>query len=334
MSNPELIILDVGHGNCALLRDTNGVVLIDCPPGSVLLELLESLGITEISHVLISHADQDHIAGLSQLLLNVTVNNIHLNSDWVRKTETWLDILSALGDARKRAGVTLEAQLTTTTTGRPNVGEVFVQILAPSPEIALAGVGGKDLSEKKLNANSMSAVVALVYGARRAVILAGDLDLVGLNNIVQDTSCLEADILVFPHHGGRPGQGVDSKEFARQLCELVKPKCVIFSIDRSRHNNPKDEIVEGVLLAVPNVHIICTQLSQKCAKDLPTEAPDHLTGLPASGRAGNKCCGGTIRLVFGEDSDDYAPSPKSHQNFVAQYPGSICRQFLNEQADP
>lgn len=32
MEFPELIILDVGHGNCALLRDTEGTVLIDCPP--------------------------------------------------------------------------------------------------------------------------------------------------------------------------------------------------------------------------------------------------------------------------------------------------------------
>jgi len=74
MSLPELIIFDVGHGNCALLRDTNGVVLIDCPPGNILMEALKKFAITEISHVLISHADQDHIAGLPQLLLNIKVN--------------------------------------------------------------------------------------------------------------------------------------------------------------------------------------------------------------------------------------------------------------------
>lgn len=33
MDSPELIILDVGHGNCALIRDANDAMVIDCPPG-------------------------------------------------------------------------------------------------------------------------------------------------------------------------------------------------------------------------------------------------------------------------------------------------------------
>jgi beta-lactamase superfamily II metal-dependent hydrolase len=331
MSFPELIILDVGHGNCALLRDKEGVTLIDCPPGSILFELLESLEITKISNIIISHADQDHIAGLPQLLLSTKVENIHLNSDWIRETQNWREICSALKDARKHAGVKIETSLTTATTGRHNVGEVSVEILAPTPELALVGVGGKDLLGSKLTANSMSAVVSLSHGDRKVAILAGDLDQVGLNNLIQEGSCLKHDILVFPHHGGRPGQGVDGKEFARQLCEKIKPKCVIFSIDRSRHNNPRDEIIEGVLSAVPDVHIVCTQLSRKCAKNLPEEEPMHLTNLPARGRIEKKCCGGTIRLIFGEDSDTYIPSPESHQDFISRYPESICRQFLPEQ---
>lgn len=200
MEFPELIILDVGHGNCALLRDTEGTVLIDCPSGSILPETLSHLGITEISHVLISHADQDHVAGIPQLLLNesIKVNNIHLNSDWLRNTEIWKDVLIALGDARRRSGVKVKAELTTSTTGELNVGQVSIEVLAPVPELALAGVGGKDLAGKTLRANSMSAVVSLVYNARKVAILAGDLDQTGLNNMLKETEDLQADVLVFP----------------------------------------------------------------------------------------------------------------------------------------
>jgi beta-lactamase superfamily II metal-dependent hydrolase len=329
MRFPELIILDVGHGNCALLRDTEGVVLIDCPPGSVLPETLSHLGITEITHVLISHADQDHIAGIPQLLLNqdVRVHNIHLNSDWLRDTEIWRDVLSALSEAEQRSGVNIEAQLTTRTTGRLDVGQVSIQVLAPSPVLALSGVNGRDLAGRRLRANSMSAVVALVHNTRRVAILAGDLDQIGLDNVLEESVDLQADILVFPHHGGRPGARVDGRAFAQQLCNLVKPQLVIFSIDRSLHKNPNNEIVEGVLSAVPETHIVCTQLSEKCAVNLPGGEPSHLNKLPAKGFIGKKCCGGTIQIEMRRDISAYTPSVHSHREFVTGFSNSLCRKF-------
>ena len=57
MDSPELIILDVGHGNCALIRDANNVIVVDCPPGGTLAETIENLAIKEILHILISHSD-------------------------------------------------------------------------------------------------------------------------------------------------------------------------------------------------------------------------------------------------------------------------------------
>jgi beta-lactamase superfamily II metal-dependent hydrolase len=328
MSLPELIILDVGHGNCALIRDTDGVVLVDCPSGSVLLEALEHFNISEISHVLISHADKDHIAGLPQLLLTVKVHCIHLNSDWLRNTDIWMDTLSALADARKNHGVKVEPQLTMATTGRLDVGAVGIEILAPSPELALSGVGGRDLESKKLSANTLSAVVSLVYNERRIAILSGDLDQIGLNNLINEHIDLRADILVFPHHGGRPGAGANSQAFARSLSALVKPNLVIFSIDRSLHKNPNDEIVKGILQSIPKTHIMCTQLSEKCAKNTPNINPSHLGSLPSRGFIDNKCCGGTISIKFGECSA-FTPQLAAHKDFVIQYPNAICRRFAD-----
>ena len=91
MDLPELIILDVGHGNCAVLRDTEGVIVIDCPCGNTLKEILKYREIQEISHILISHADADHIAGIVDLLLdeNFRIHNIHLNPDAIKKSYIW-----------------------------------------------------------------------------------------------------------------------------------------------------------------------------------------------------------------------------------------------------
>ena len=61
MIRPNLTILDVGHGNAAVLADTGGVVVIDCGKGGTLLDYLETVGIKKVDVLLISHADSDHI---------------------------------------------------------------------------------------------------------------------------------------------------------------------------------------------------------------------------------------------------------------------------------
>ena len=55
----HIAILDVGHGNCAVLEDEEGVVVIDAGPGGSLLQYLEDRRIEVIDLVLLSHADQE-----------------------------------------------------------------------------------------------------------------------------------------------------------------------------------------------------------------------------------------------------------------------------------
>ena len=330
MSLPELIILDVGHGNCAILRDTNGVIIIDCPQGVTLIETLENLSIKEISHILISHADADHIAGIINLLSNETIkiNNVHLNPDLSRETEIWRDLLIALKDARLRLGTVVYTELTTRKTGELNVGQVLVEILAPTPELALVGGVGRTVDERRLNPNSTSAVVGLVHDSHRVAILGADIDRVGLDQLLNERSELKADILVFPHHGGRPG-GADGRTFAQKLCDLVKPNLVIFSIGRGKFENPREEIVEGVVTSVPKAHILCTQLSRNCADSVPDSEPPHLNALPARGRGrtSNSCCGGTVSIKIAGNKTTYAAGIAAHQQFINRLSHPLCRRF-------
>ncbi|MEG4346170.1 MBL fold metallo-hydrolase [Microcoleus sp. A003_D6] len=329
MSLPELIILDVGHGNCAILRDTNGVIIIDCAHGVTLIETLENLCIQEISHILISHADADHIAGIINLLSNETIkiNNVHLNPDLLRKTEIWKDLITALTDAQQRFGTVLSSELTTTKTGQLNVGQVMVEILAPTPQLALVGGVGRTVDERRLNPNSTSAVIGLVHNTHRVAILGADIDQVGLDELLKERSELKADILVFPHHGGRPG-GADGKAFAQQLCDLVKPNLVVFSMGRGRFDNPREEIVEGVVSSVPMAHILCTQLSNKCAGSVPDLDPRHLNTLPARGRTSNSCCGGTVSIKIAGNQTNYAADIAAHKEFIDyRVYNPVCRRF-------
>src|SRR6266849_6543639 len=266
---PELIILDVGHGNCAILRDTKTVTVIDCPPALTLLETLERLGISTVDQVLISHADLDHIGGLVNLLEDVTVRNVYINPDADKKSRTWKDIRIALGLAEDR-GTEIHVGLTTQLTKKINSGQIEIEILAPSTEVALSGAGGDD---------------------------------------------------------------TEGQEFAQKLCALVKPHLILFSLDRNRFGNPREDIMRGVLSAAPDAHIVCTQLSRKCAAVLPDSNFNHLTTLPALGRAKGKCCGGTISIKINGKQTIYAPLLTLHRDFVSDkgtVPEPMCLQRLSK----
>src|SRR5260221_689251 len=102
MASPKLAVLDVGHGNCAVLRDRGGSIVFDAGIGSTLEEYLATNGITEIVALLISHADADHLGGAIGLLLSTacSIKTVYLNPDASKGTEMFRNFRIALEDAR------------------------------------------------------------------------------------------------------------------------------------------------------------------------------------------------------------------------------------------
>jgi len=322
---PELLILDVGHGNCAILRDTMAVSVIDCGyNASILLRTLRQLEINAVDHVLISHADSDHVGGLARLIRTFPIRNIYLNSDASKAGPMWNDTLQALELAEDSG--TQVIGLNSSYSQKIISGEVMLEILAPSASLAASGSGGTYLEGQSLVSNTMSVVIGLIHKSCRVVLLPGDMNEFGLNNLLKKYKNIEAQILVFPHHGGNSGSA-DDQEFARKLCDLVKPDLVLFSLQSNLHENPKEEVVRGVVTALPNAHIMCTQLSCKCSPVPIPSNSDHLTNLPAKGNIkgniNNSCCGGTICIKIDGDRTTYDPSLSLHRQFVKNLSESL-----------
>lgn len=321
----DLVILDVGHGNCAVLHDEKVVIVIDAALGDILLEFIEERGITEIDSIILSHADADHIGGVIALLCHphLKVHKIYLNPDAQKDTEMFKDLRYALSDARKRS-TDAHIGLTTTTSKEFDWEKLRLEVLSPPPEIAASGSGGTDLRGRKLTSNTMSAVIRVVKDGKGEVLFTGDLDAVGLEMLLSEQVELQARLLVFPHHGGRPGRQ-DAYAFARRICQKVQPEFVIFSIGRGKHDTPRPEIINGVRDAAPNAYIACTQLSNRCASELSSTLPIHLGDLPARGRHTNTCCAGTIELNLGSRSLMQKPRRDAHRAFVqSEAPTAMC----------
>jgi beta-lactamase superfamily II metal-dependent hydrolase len=321
-SSPKAVILDVGHGNCAVVADRDSTVVIDAALGGVLLDFLKAQSLSEIDYVLVSHADSDHIGGLIALLSSeeIFVKSIYLNPDPMRTSKIWGDLKCVLKDARRRRNTEIKNGLSTTIPGRLATGELVIEVVAPSPEFALTGVGGTTPSEQNVSAHSLNAVVRLLHGDKAVALFCGDLDEVGLAEIQNEGVTITAEVLVFPHHGGLPGKAPDA--FTTTLCQMVKPRVVVFSIGRGKHGTPRPEIVAALRRIVPEAHIACTQLSERCAPDLPATTPSHLVNEVGLGREKNSCCAGTL-IIF---PPPLSPTLRDHRAFVSiAAPTALCQ---------
>ena len=311
-----LAVLDVGHGVSAVLFSGNDVAVFDTGTGSGLLEFLDQQGVTRIQTVFLSHADHDHIGGLVGLLAanTVAVERVVVNTDSLKGSATWDDLVYEL-DAQHRAGT-----MTFDTAIRAGDSQVFGTVTAtaaaPSSYLSARGPGSTDRAGRKITSNSISAVVRIAAGREPIAVLTGDLDTVGLDDLTRTGGEIDAPILVFPHHGGGTGTA-DIGSYVNRLVERVRPRVVIFSIGRGRAGTPDPEVVHHLRQAAPEARIICTQLSQHCAKSLPTAAPGHLSPAFALGRRDHACCGGTI-LVSLRDAGGVSPESAGHAAFIAE----------------
>lgn len=305
---PSLTIIDTGHGNCAIVEDGD-VAVVDAPKRAALLQHLDRLSIDVVSRLIISHADADHIDGAATLLTDkrYTVEHVYVNPDPARKTAAWDSFKVALGAARQRGSTTIHSSLNSTDPGVIPLGSISIEVISPSPEMAISGPRSK-LDGRTLTENTNSAVLLIKVSGERRALLAADLDDVGLELLIAEKLDLTAPILVFPHHGGRPGKG-DPAEFASRICDLVSPQQVVFSIGRGMHGTPRPEIVDAVRRRAGGAHLACTQLSKNCEP--------HAT-------PGNETCAGTITIDLATMSW-LDPTIDLHRSRVDAVTSPMCR---------
>lgn len=323
--NRSLAILDVGHGNCAILQDEKGVVVVDAGPGSGLLEYLADHKITHVDVLLLSHADKDHIGGAAQLLASktVTIGRVCLNTDSAKGSAIWDDLLYELSKAENVGKLKFDVSLAHDISGQYDQGRVRVEVLGPSKYLAGKGPKSTDRNGRKLSSNSVSAIIRFVQDGKPIVTLAGDVDEIGLDDLAENSVDPQAPNLVYPHHGGKGSR--DEARFVDKLCNLVKPSTVIFSVAREQLKHPLPEVISLVRKKVKNVRIACTQLTQHCASKVPNNHPKHLNPVYAHGRDTRHCCAGTL-LVQLDAPDVMLPDRDAHQAFIAAVASSgLCR---------
>jgi len=324
LPDPTLTILDVGHGNCAVLEHGERTVVLDCGPKTGLLEYLTARGVQTLDTVLISHADEDHIAGLIAVLASglFDVRCVRLNTDSLKGSAIWDDLAEELSVRQRNGNLDFRPSLTDADNGEFDAAGVEIEILGPTTYLATKGPGSRDFFNHKISTNSISAVIRLHYNGVPQILLAGDMDTVSLDELRRVARPMNARSLIFPHHGGRAGSNMTT--FSQILFDLVGPSQVFFSIGRGLHGTPLPEVIEQAR-SRHGLYVACTQLSERCsAANLPGIS-QHIGTAFATGRNSNSCCAGTviISLVTGAMVE---PQQEAHQAFIsASVLTALCR---------
>ena len=211
-----LAIIDVGHGNAAVAISGPRVVVIDAGPKNGLLDYLRQEEISEIDLVILSHTDQDHIAGLIGVLAtgDITVDRVRVNSDALKDSALWADMLYEL--ELRANSIDVAFSVSVSQTQEFSDEHLGIQVLAPSVELAGRGPGGATAQGKSITSHMMSAVLRLEREGNPIALLCGDLDSAGLELLLESAADARAPVLVFPHHGGNIGGG-SAAQFAEEL---------------------------------------------------------------------------------------------------------------------
>ncbi|MBN1590322.1 MAG: ComEC/Rec2 family competence protein, partial [Pirellulales bacterium] len=212
----DCTFLAVGHGSAVVLQLPNGGTVI-CDAGSLgsphgagqsIAACLWRKGTMHIDAVVLSHADADHYNSLPDLLKRFSIGVVYVPPTMFFDENRSLRVLR---ESIEAAGVPIR-ELAAGDRLRTE-GPCRIEVLHPRRR----GPLGSD------NANSM--VLLIEYSGRR-ILLPGDLEPPGLDDVLAEEP-IDCDVLLVPHHGSqrsnppgliawcRPGLAVISGDLAR-----------------------------------------------------------------------------------------------------------------------
>lgn len=230
-SGTEVTVLDVGQGDGIHIRGPEGEnFFIDggssdvSSVGTYRIEpYLLSCGVEELDYVFLTHGDEDHINGMTELLegqeLGVRIRNL------VLPPEEYLDEkLAGIGHTAARNGtrvVTIEAGQSLRN------GDTDLEITCLGPEC------GTDMGP----GNGASLVLGARHGAF-GMLLTGDVELEGEQNLVNSGRLGRYPVLKAAHHGSR-NSGTE------EFLQIVKPAAAVISAGKdNRYGHPHEETLE------------------------------------------------------------------------------------------
>lgn len=179
--------IDVGQGNCTLLRCGGKAILVDSGEvgaAQTVINYIKNLGIDELNCVLVTHPHTDHMGAMTKILYEFKIDDLimpEIPEEIIPTNKTYEKFLTAVSD---NAGNVIAAKPGETY----SYGEITLEIFAPLRDYD--------------NLNDMSAVSRIRYGDT-SVMFTGDATTTVEKDLLKKNIDYSATVLNVGHHGSK-----------------------------------------------------------------------------------------------------------------------------------
>ena len=181
--------------------------------GAKLVTYFKNLGITKFDYVIGTHAHEDHIGGMDDIIKNFEIDTFYM-PDVITTTKTFEDVLDAL----EQEQIAFET---------PKVDQTF--------NFNNTSVTTLSVTDDEKDLNNTSIVLKVKY-KNTSFLFTGDMESKIESQIL--TKNIKSDVLKVGHHGSRYST---SKAFL----EKVSPTYAVISVGKNNtYNHPNEETLE------------------------------------------------------------------------------------------
>lgn len=225
LGNSYVHYIDVGQGDCELIVASDGTtMLIDSGEkeyGAVVLNYLETLGITRLDYVIATHPHSDHMGGLATVISSeLEIGKIYMPqiaADYTPTTKTYENFLQAVADKNMR--------LSKAETCEIEFGEGTIYMYTTDYDGS--------------NLNNYSIVIKYVFGDT-SFLFTGDIEAEIEKQYASRGTDLDSDVLKVCHHGSSTSSTV-------AFLDMVSPDYCVIECGDNSYNHPNSDIVTRLL---------------------------------------------------------------------------------------
>lgn len=215
--------IDVGQGDCTLIRCGETEILIDAgeqEAGDTVVQYLQGQRIRSLDYVIATHPHSDHIGGLPRVLREVPAEHV-LVSDIPEADLPTTASYERFLDAVEQASLTLEIV---------SPGDRFT--LDQGAVLEILGPLGTDYK----SLNNYSVVARLTYGDN-SFLFTGDMEEKAEKELLAAQSLAPVDVLKVGHHGS-------STSTKKKFLEAVTPAMAVIECGDNSYNHPNANTVK------------------------------------------------------------------------------------------
>lgn len=212
----NVYFIDVGQADSILLENKGHYMLIDAgnnEDGPKLVNYFNEQDIKEFDYVVGTHAHEDHIGGMDDIIKNFKIDNFYM-PDAITTTKTFEDVLAAL----EETNVIFQT---------PKVNQTF--------NLQDTTITTLSVTADEKNLNDTSIVLKVKHGTNTFLFMGDASTKIEKNLLNKD---IKSDVLKVGHHGSRYST---SLEFLKK----VSPEYAVISVgENNTYKHPHEEILK------------------------------------------------------------------------------------------